>query len=496
MAGMRYQPQGLLRIDRANGLARGLRLVSLPGVNAGTDMVSGAAATVTGTRRATYPGGVTCGFGSALGVNGADRIATPLTGALTERSVFVRARRNGNGGVNVGRLYDKSVGTAGQMAYWDANAQALTYHMFVNGSERLLRAPGSAAAASVGRDFDILITHAFAGNRSTVSIYVDGALSVTQDIDGALTDAPTTVLSIGNRGDGIRGWDGSIALVEAWDRVLTAGEARELSTNPWQIFAAVDDDDFAAAPIARTLSVGRASLALEAGEVGMRVSRRVRVQPSALAIAGGQALLRASRRLSLQPAALAIGAGQSGMVAARRLGVQPAVLAVAGQGAALRVERRMQVAAAPLALVAGSVAMQYSPALAPGAYTLPVSAAAMRLTGGAVGMRVTRRMAVVGAPLQLAAGAVRALVGRRLVVTLAPLVIEAGPVSVRAARRVRVSAAQLVLAGGNVQLRYSAQVAYARAPAGAGYAPQRAAITVRPEQTGGHRPPAIQETIR
>ncbi|WP_273036013.1 hypothetical protein [Massilia timonae] len=35
-----------------------------------------------------------------------------------------------------------------------------------------------------------------------------------------------------------------------------------------------------------------------------------------------------------------------------------------------------------------------------------------------------------------------------------------------------------------------------RAPAGAGYAPQRAAIVARPAQTGGHRPPATQETTR
>lgn len=474
MTGMRYQPQGLLRIDRANGLARGLRLVSLPGVNAGTDLASGAAATVTGTRRATYPGGVTCGFGSALGVNGADRIATPLTGALTERSVFVRARRNGNGGANVGRLYDKSVGTAGQMAYWDANAQALTYHMFVNGSERLVRAPGSAVAASMGRDFDILITHAFAGNRSTVCIYVDGALSITQEIDGALTDAPTTVLSIGNRGDGIRGWDGTIALVEAWDRVLTPDEARELSTNPWQIFAAVDDDDFAAAPLARTLAVGRASLALGAGQVGMRVSRRVRMQPAALAIAGGQVAVRAARRVSLQPAGLAIGAGQARMLVARR----------------------MQIAPAPLAMVAGLVAMQYSPALVPGAYTLSVSAAAMMIGGGAVGMRVSRRLPVTAAQLALAAGAARALVGRRMLVAPAALGLATGQVGARAARRLSVAHASLGLAGGNVQLRYSSQVEYARAPVGAGYAPQRAAISARPAQIGGHRPPATQETTR
>jgi len=70
------------------------------------------------------------------------------------------------------------------------------------------------------------------------------------------------------------------------------------------------------------------------------------------------------------------------------------------------------------------------------------------------------------------------------------------PVGMRAARRLRVSPAVLALAGGNVQLRYISQIEYARAPAGAGFAPQRTAVSARPAQTGGHRPPAIQETTR
>lgn len=496
MAGMRYQPQGILRVDRASGLARDLRLVSLPGVNPAVELATGAAASVTGTRRTTYPGGYTCGFGSALGVNGADRIATPLTGALVERSVFVRARRNGNGGVNVGRLYDKSVGTTGQMAYWDANAQALTYHMFVNNAERLVRAPGSAAAASAGRDFDILITHRYAGSRSSVSIYVDGALSIAQDLDGALTDAAATVLSIGNRGDGIRGWDGSIAIVTAWDRILTADEARELSTNPWQLFAAPDDDDYAPAPVSRALQVDRAQLALGAGEVGMRVSRRLRAEPGALALAAGPVAARAGRRLAVHPAALAVASAQIKMLAGRLVGVEPAALAIAGQGVAMRAGRRMVVAPVVLGLAGGAVALQYGPTLKPGEYTLPVSAAAMQLGGGNVGMRVARRLAVEPGALVVAAGSARALVGRRLVISPASFSMSAGPVGVRAARRVRVQAAQLVVAGGSVQLRYSSQIEYARAPAGAGYTPQRVAVTARPAQTGGHRPPAIQETIR
>lgn len=237
MRTMRYQPQGRLQIARREEIVRDLRLASLPGVDATLDILSGATGTATGTRRVSVPGVIACGFGSVQGRANTDRIATPLSGAFpAARSVFVRARRNGNGGVNVGRLFDKSVNTSGQMGYWEANTSSLAYHFFINNQERIIRAP-AAQLAAVGREFDVLFVHSIDGNVSTINIYVNGVLLTSQQSTGVITDAPTTALSIGNRWDGVRHWDGSITAVMVWDRAISAAGARALSLNPWQVFA-------------------------------------------------------------------------------------------------------------------------------------------------------------------------------------------------------------------------------------------------------------------
>ena len=68
-----------------------------------------------------------------------------------------------------------------------------------------------------------------------------------------------------------------------------------------------------------------------------------------------------------------------------------------------------------------------------------------------------------------------------------------------AATATRPMAAQLEATLGDAALSAAFRIyllGTVRAPAGAGYAPQRAAVTARPAQTGGHRPPVTQETTR
>lgn len=460
---MRYQPQGIWR------LAQAFRPLIAGGwlAQAGSGYASLGPAGLTPTARfSTISGVAVTPFGYALRSNSAadslgngSIIASLTIGAVPARRNFTFAgifqvrgsegagvgarssstdiyfrRDNGNYSVSVNSV--KTVGPAMPLdtpLHYVLTSNADGIFLSVNGVEVIAAARATATT----------------GTGSPVEVYEDTLRGGAMDLDAGLC----VLLNAG----------------------LGRDAARSLSNNLWQMFAEPDDeDDFAPAAASRVLQLGRAQIAFSAGQVGMKVSRRVRVQPAALALVGGPV----------------------GARAARRLGVQPAALEVAGQGVTARAGRRMQVAPASLALTAGPVAMQYSPALAPGEYSLPVSAASMQIAGGTVGMRVARCLAVAAAPLQLAAGAVRALVGRRLVVATAPAAIEAGSVRVRAARSARVSPAQLVLAGGSVQLRYSSQVEYARAPAGAGYAPQRAAISARPAQTGGHRPPATQETTR
>ena len=469
---MRYQPQGIWRLAQA-----GFGYASL-----------GPAGLTPTARFSTISGVAVTPFGYALRSNSAadslgngSIIASLTIGAVPARRNFTFAgifQVRGSEGAGVGAR------SSSTDIYF--RRESGNYSVSVN----------SVKTVGPAMPLDTPLHYVLTSNSDGIFVSVNGVevIAAARATSTATTGSPVEVYE-----DTLRG--GAMDLDAGLCVLLNTGVSREaarnLSNNLWQMFAEPDDeDDFVSAAISRVLQVDRAQIVLGAGQVGMKVSRRIRVQPASLAVAGGPVTVRAARRVTLRSAALDIGAGPARMLISRRLGVQPANLSVAGHDVIARAGRRMRVAPTPLVMISGPVAMQYSPALAPGEYTLPVSAAALQFTGGAVGMRVARRLVVAGVSLRLATAAVRTLVGRRLVVAPAPLAIGAGPASVRAARRVHVSPAQLVLAGGNVLLRYSSQVEYARAPAGAGYTPQRPAFTARQAQTGGHRPPAIQETIR
>jgi len=482
---MRYQPQGIWRLAQAyRPLIAGGWLAQ-----AGSGYASLGPAGLTPTARFSIISGVAVTpFGYALRSNSAadslgngSVIASLTIGAVPARRNFTFAGIflvRGSEGAGVGAR------SSSTDIYF--RRESGNYSVSVN----------SVKTVGPAMPLDTPLHYVLTSNSDGIFVSVNGVevIAAARATATTTTGSPVEVYE-----DTLRG--GAMDLDAGLCVLLNTGVSREtaraLSNNLWQMFAEPDDeDDFVPAAVSRVLRVAPAQLALGSGQVGMRVSRRVRVQSSASAVAGGQVAMCAARRLVVQSAVLTVGAGPARMLAARRLGVQPAALVLGGQGLALRAGRRLPVAPAPLVLTGGQVVMQYAPALKPGEYTLTVDAAAMQLGAGQVGMRVTRRISVAPAQLEIAAGAARALVGRRLAVSPAPLVLAAGQTGIRAARRVHVQPARLVAAGGTVQLRYSSQIEYARAPAGAGYAPQRVAVTARPQQTGGHRPPAIQETIR
>jgi hypothetical protein len=217
-----------------------------------------------------------------------------------------------------------------------------------------------------------------------------------------------------------------------WDSAASDYEISALSKIPWQVFAASEDDDyFAQEALSYVLAVQPATMSITAGQVGMRAARQLRAEPASLAIAPGSVGMRASRKLAVAPAALTLATSNVAMLASRRLGVLPATMAIAGGQVAGRVSRRLSVAPAAMVMTGSQVSMLYAPKPEPGSYTLPVSAAAMTLTGGNVGMRVARRLRVTPASLALAGGAVRALIGRRLMVSPAGLLLAGGAVTLR-----------------------------------------------------------------
>lgn len=450
MAGMRYQPQRLARLNRTSSLLRGASVV-LTG-SASTNLVTGVPLAVGGTGVAKRP--------------------TPAGIADSFRKNFYKETET-----------LPAIGTRSFVEFWYGYPSSDQGNAGLGPADPTLltgsSAANSAIVARIGNDrpdsnsWGALYTwpsqfnsagEALAPGRLTLLVVVRRQNGMEFWRDGVMVAfIEQSPVSLGEAAFLVGGfvqdpyWTSSSDMLLA-GRVIgewSAAEVRSFSQNPWSLFEGEDDasDDLAAPAISYSLIVDRAALAMGSGQVGMRVSRRLRAAPAAMAVtagsiavraarrlrmqpaglglAGGIVTVRASRRLSVRPAALDVLAGQVRMAVSRRLGVQPAALAVAGQGVTLRASRRLQVAPAALVLAGGQVGMQYAPAPLPGSYRLPVSAAAMTLGGGQVGMRVTRRLPVASAQLQLAAGAARALVGRRLLVAGAGLEVRGGTVTLR-----------------------------------------------------------------
>lgn len=234
------QPQQAPQLDAGNQLTQGLILAVLPGQSRAYDIVTRRLPVVVGTKPQPDSGGLAAGFGATLGAGTTDKVTTALAGALTTRSYFFRAKRNGAGGGNFGRLLDKTNGASGQILYWYNSGTALAYSVHTAGTERITSIPGTGTTAAVGKWFDVLVTHRYDGTDNIVEAYVNGlaVLAPTAVAAGTFNDAAATVVTIGNRADNIRNWDGLIECAYVWDRALSRVEAAALSQNRYQVFKA------------------------------------------------------------------------------------------------------------------------------------------------------------------------------------------------------------------------------------------------------------------
>ena len=239
------QPQGgPLEVDWENPITAVLSAAYVLGHAKRFDAVRRAVTVATGTKTVTVAGALTSGFGAALGVGASDRVPTPYNKALTSRSTFFAGVRNGPGGGGLGRIYDKTSGSAGQFLYWSNTAILLQYGYFLGGSEQIVQIPGTGTTCAVGVPFTVLVTHNVVGTSQTINAWVNGNQVLTNaTATGTMNDAAATVLSIGNRADGIRGWDGSIECGFVWDRILTADEAKALHAARYQLFIDEDEED-------------------------------------------------------------------------------------------------------------------------------------------------------------------------------------------------------------------------------------------------------------
>ncbi len=117
----------------------------------------------------------------------------------------------------------------------------------------------------------------------------------------------------------------------------------------------------------RKLTVAPAALTLATSGVALRASRRLSVTPAAMAMTGRQvSMLYApnpalgSYTLPVSAAAMTLTGGNVGMRVTRRLRVEPASLVLAGGAVRVLVGRRLMVSPAGLQLAGGSVTLRFS----------------------------------------------------------------------------------------------------------------------------------------
>lgn len=435
MAGMRYQPQGIARLDSGNPLARGISDVWVASTPA--TLVKKFLAIRTGSN--LDQSGI-AGFGVAGKFARGD-------GAVLSAGFQISDDANGllNSGTTTWFIVRRCRDTVVRPIYM--------HYGYDNGANNrcLLGAPedssitwdfGNATAGSgrlqapYTKDTQLETLVLVAGPVKGREIWRRGIKLAGNPAAKAQRSADSASFGIGRVGGNTASDDVETYMIGVSNREWSDAEIIQWCRNPWQILDDTSTDEFVSAVAASyLLSIEPAATVVGGGAIGMRIARRLRAEPASLAIAPGPIALRARRQMSVSPAALAIAGSGIALLSSRRLGVLPAAMAATGGQVVARVSRRLSVTPAAMGLTGGQVSMLYAQKPEPGSYTLPVSAAAMALTGGKVGMRIARRLRVEPASLLLVGGAVGILVRRRMMVSPAGLQLVGGSVTLRPSAR-------------------------------------------------------------
>lgn len=185
------------------------------------------------------------GFGSTLGSGTTDVIQTALTTDSTLRSYGIWTYRNGLGGSNVGRAFSQGNETA------SLSVGASSSYRFIrtwtgDDGQWSIAFPAGSEWHHIGISYDSGAT------TNDPLMYVDGvSVTVTQigtDPTGSASTNSNPML-IGNRADGLRNWDGSLAELSVWNVILTDDEwaavgkgVSSMSVRPMSLIEYVPDD--------------------------------------------------------------------------------------------------------------------------------------------------------------------------------------------------------------------------------------------------------------
>lgn len=236
---MRYQPQGLARVNRQSPFLKGLIAATLPHTR--NDLVSGKQYSQSGVYVASSgPDGV----GLATDGSSSDIWIPIPTVSLTQFTLF-GVLRSSNAGIDTRAI---SLGSSAdptpiiQIGVSVSNAAKVRLFARDNFS-------GSPAdASSVSSAFDnkthkVAITY----DGSTLRCYIDGALDSSVALPSALFTVDRFSIGSLRRSSSAAFWAGTTFFAAAWNHAKSASDIASLSSNPWQLLADVDEYDEVAA---------------------------------------------------------------------------------------------------------------------------------------------------------------------------------------------------------------------------------------------------------
>lgn len=193
------------------------------------DAVSGRYCAPTGTNTIATPVyGRVRGYGATYGSGTTDRQNTGFTAEFGTRTYAVWVMRNGLGGGSLGRVFDKqSSATSAVEQVYTSNVAPYDYQY----ERRFSTAVGSWGSTQTlpadGTPYLLAISYNSGSTTNDPVSYVNGVgATMTRNTapSGTLTSSANPY-TLGNRvGDGLRNWDGWLAGVCIWDRILTPAE--------------------------------------------------------------------------------------------------------------------------------------------------------------------------------------------------------------------------------------------------------------------------------
>jgi hypothetical protein len=234
------------RINGTHPIARGLQYDMLLTEGGGTTVTDGVSKTV-GT--ITNTAWTVDRYGKALNFANTDSVVTappvtgnPLNGA-TQYSYEVMFNATGLGGGSIGYLILK--GKTNFYLFVQIKVGPVI-NIFMNYS--VLDGTWSFPTTTDGAWHHLVLTMNYGAAAGTAPIVTyDGQLQTLTpgDVPSGTPVADDGTLFIGNNAAtaGTRNWQGQIAYVRGWNRILAPNEAQQLYVNPWCIYRQLNLDD-------------------------------------------------------------------------------------------------------------------------------------------------------------------------------------------------------------------------------------------------------------